>query len=138
MAASLAAVLVYTIVLLAPVCTTEFDRRGSTVLTTLTEPTSTATPRAGAELKVLHQVPDEVRVPDSYFVNIRYDVAELRIRQLADELRSMDADQSLPAFSAKVQFVLTKLGYGISAKLSAEALYYVSPLFMSVCMKYIQ
>ena len=106
--------------------------------TTFTEPTATASPRAGAELKVLHQVPAEVRVPNCYLINIRHDVAESRIHQLADELRSMDANPTLPAFNAKVLFILTKLGYGISAKLSAEALYYVSFLLMSVCMRYIQ
>ena len=93
---------------------------------------------AATKLKNLHTVPDDVRVPGCYFVNVRYNVPESRIHQLVAELRTLDANASLPAFSARVMFVLTKIGYGFSAELSAEALYYVSLLsvYKTVSIKF--
>ena len=76
--------------------------------------------------KALLRVPASVRIPDCYFVNIRQAVSESEIQQLVEDLRARDANDSMPDFSAQVMFVITKLGYGFSAKLSAEALDYVS------------
>lgn len=104
----------------------------TTELPTLDLPRSTPTmppptmPPPSGHLKPLHKAPGSVRVPDCYFVHIKVDVPEIRIHQLADELRSLDANASLPDFKASIMFVITKLGYGFSAKLSYQALCYVS------------
>lgn len=79
-----------------------------------------------AGLKNLLKVPDNVRVPDCFFVHVSHRVTENEIHLLVDELRTLDADASATNFSAKVKFVITKLGYGFAAELSAEALHYVS------------
>ena len=48
------------------------------------------------------------------------------MQTLVDELRTLDTNTSLPEFEAKDLFTITKLSYGFSAKLSNEALLYVS------------
>lgn len=88
--------------------------------------TTVSLPTTPQKRKSLLRVPASVRIPDCYFVNVRQAVSESEIHQLVEDLRSRDANDSMPDFSAQVMFVITKLGYGFSAKLSAEALDYVS------------
>ena len=71
-------------------------------------------------------MPGDVRIESCYFVHVLMSVSESRIHELVEELRTLDANASLPEFNAKIMFTITKLGYGFSAKLSDEALYYVS------------
>ena len=87
-----------------------------------------AAPQLSLQLKNLVKVPSDVRVPGCYFVHISQSASVGEMQALVDELRSLDANSSLPEFDAKVMFTITKLGYGFSAKLSDEALYYVSCL----------
>ena len=87
-----------------------------------TEPLSVTT----LKRKTLHRVRETVRVPGCYFVNIRVTIPESEIRELIKELQSRDANASMPNFSAEEMFMITKLAYGFSAKLSDEALDYVS------------
>lgn len=88
--------------------------------------TAVSQPTTPQKRKTLLRVPASVRIPDFYFVNVRQSVSESEIYQLVEDLRAHDANDSMPDFSAQVMFVITKIGYGFSAKLSAEALDYVS------------
>ena len=94
--------------------------------TTTEEPAPTTTFTRTKHLKELHKVPGDVRIESCYFVHVLMSVSESRIHELVEELRTLDANASLPEFNAKIMFTITKLGYGFSAKLSDEALYYVS------------
>ena len=88
--------------------------------------TTVSQPTAPQKRKSLLRVPASVRIPDCYFVNVRQGISESELHELVEDLRARDANDSMPGFSAQVMFVITKLGYGFSAKLSAEALDYVS------------
>lgn len=89
-----------------------------------------AAPQLALQLKNLVKVPSDVRVPECYFVHISYSASVGEMQALVDELRSLDANASLPEFDAKVVFTITKLGFGFSAKLSNDALHYVSNLHL--------
>lgn len=64
------------------------------------------------------------RVPDSYFVHLRDRVELEKVQELVGELhrRSTEGEN----FKAKVSSIITRAGYGFSAKLSRAALNYVS------------
>ena len=85
-----------------------------------------AAPKPAHQLKSLVKVPSDVRVPGCYFVHISRSASEEEMQTLVDELRTLDTNTSLPEFEAKDLFTITKLSYGFSAKLSNEALLYVS------------
>ena len=85
-----------------------------------------AAPKPAHQLKNLVKVPSDVRVPGCYFVHISQSASEGEMQTLVDELRTLDTNTSLPKFEAKDLFTITKLSYGFSAKLSNEALLYVS------------
>ena len=85
-----------------------------------------AAPKLTHQLKSLVKVPSDVRVPGCYFVQVRQSASVAEMQSLVDEIRALDANASMPEFEAKGLFTLTKLSYGFSAKLSNEALQYVS------------
>lgn len=87
-----------------------------------------AAPKLTHQLKNLVKVPSDVRVPEHYFIHIMQSASVGEMQALVDELRTLDANTSLPEFAAKDMVVLTKLSYGFSAKLSDEALHHVSCL----------
>ena len=85
-----------------------------------------AAPKLTHQLKNLVKVPSDVRVSGCYFVHISHSASLGEMQALVEELRTLDANTSLPEFDAKAMFTITKLSYGFSAKLSDEALLYVS------------
>ena len=85
-----------------------------------------AAPKLTHQLKNLVKVPNDVRVPGCYFIHISQSASVEEMQALVDELRTFDANTSLPEFDAKDIFTITKLSYGFSAKLSDEALLHVS------------
>lgn len=85
-----------------------------------------AAPKLTHQLKNLVKVPSDVRVPGCYFVHISQSASLGEMQALVEELRTLDANTSLPEFDAKDMFTITKLSYGFSAKLSDEALLHVS------------
>ena len=64
------------------------------------------------------------RVPDTYFVHIRRDVQLETVQELVQELSRRSSEGG--AFQASVASVVTRAAYGLSVRLSPEALDYVS------------
>ena len=63
------------------------------------------------------------RIPGYYIIGTKgWEVAE----DLMEDLEVMDANQSLPGFSAMIHGILKETFYGFSAQLSLQALDYVS------------
>ena len=93
-----------------------------------------AAPKLTHQLKNLVKVPSDVRVPGCYFVHVRHSASVGEMQVLVEELRALDANASMPEFEAKGLFTLTKLSYGFSAKLSNEALLYVSYCVTIICL----
>ena len=74
----------------------------------------------------LLRAPSHVRVPNSYFVHLHSSCPLAEAEVLTRELREWNDDPGKPQFVARVSQLLTKAGYGFSAKLSDEALQHVS------------
>lgn len=64
------------------------------------------------------------RVPDSYFVHLRNHVELEKVQELVGELHRRSSEGG--NFKAQVPSIITRAGYGFSAKLSRAALNYVS------------
>lgn len=64
------------------------------------------------------------RVPDSYFVHLRKNVKMEQVHELVRYLHQRSSEGG--NFSAHVASIITMAGYGFSAKLSKQALQYVS------------
>ena len=79
---------------------------------------------AGSSKRPLFRASDHRRMPETYFIHIRHKVPEEQVHQLVRRLeRRSTANDS---FRARVGSIITRAGYGISAKLSPNALNYVS------------
>lgn len=64
------------------------------------------------------------RVPDAYFVHLRDRVKLEKVQELVGELHRRSSEGG--NFKAEVLSIITRAGYGFSAKLSRAALNYVS------------
>lgn len=72
----------------------------------------------------LLRVREQERVPDSYFVHLRNSVKVEKAQKLVRELQLRSSEGG--NFKAYVTSIITRAGYGFSARLSQEALDYVS------------
>lgn len=68
------------------------------------------------------------RVPDHYYVHFRRDTTLAEGKELVDIMNQLDKDIFRPNFTAMIQGVVTKTGHGFAAKLSEDALKYVSQM----------
>ena len=76
----------------------------------------------------MYKAPSSSRIPGYYIIGTReWEVAE----DLMEDLEVMDANQSLPGFSAMIRGILKETFYGFSAQLSLQALDHVSPLLLN-------
>ncbi len=79
----------------------------------------------GIARKRLHRAKAE-KVPNCYFVHFKRDTSISEGKQLIDEVKRFNWNSSMPKFSATIQGILTKSGHGFAAKMSDEALKFVS------------
>lgn len=64
------------------------------------------------------------RVADTYFVHFRKDVQEEKLQELVQQLSNRSIQGG--SFRASVSSIVTRVAYGFSARMSQEALNYVS------------
>lgn len=76
--------------------------------------------------KRLHKVPKKHRNGNDFIVHISTKVPWAEAEQLILELETLNENSSLPNFKAEVIAKIVQLVYGFAAKLSPEALEYVS------------
>lgn len=81
---------------------------------------------AGKPKRPLLRANARARVPDSYFVHLRNHVELEKVQELVGELHRRSSEEG--NFKAQVPSIVTRAGYGFSAKLSQAALNYVSKL----------
>ena len=70
------------------------------------------------------------RVPDAYFIHIRQSATLGKLKEVVRELNQRSSQEG--PFKASVSAIVTRAAYGISARLSTEALDYVSIIIIII------